>query len=120
MSLGVVEIQRKHDFSPLELLPHSGKQIFIPDGCSVILGRMGIEYSMKAWAMVGVFKFCALPKNELIGKTEIPIGGSRKYDFHPYWLTLAVREVTSYLSEPPKIQKTTVFESATAPELAVS
>jgi hypothetical protein len=96
MPLGVVKIEAKAGMSKGKHLPHRGKEIFIPVGTHVILGRTGIEFSLTQGSSNGIFRFCALPKNELIVKKELRLGTSGKYDLHPYWFTLSVREISTY------------------------
>ena len=96
MPLGVVKIEVKAGMSKGQHLPHRGKEIFIPVDTHVILGRTGIEFSLTQGASNGVFRFCALPKNELIVKKELQPGASGRYDLHPYWFTLSVKEISAY------------------------
>ncbi len=96
MSLGMVRIEAKADIRVRKRVPHSGKRIFIPAGTHVILGRTGIEFNLKKGSNGGVFKFCALPKNELIAEKELQLGDSVACDFHPYWITLSVKEAAEY------------------------
>jgi hypothetical protein len=96
MSLGMVRIEAKADFRAGKRTPHSGKRIFIPAGTHVILGRTGIEFNLTKGSNGGVFKFCALPKNELIAEKQLQLGDSVACDFHPYWITLSVKEAEEF------------------------
>jgi hypothetical protein len=96
MPLGIVKIEAKAGMGKGKHLPHRGKEIFIPVGTHVILGRTGIEFNLTQGSSNGVFRFCALPKNELIVKKELQLGNSGKYDLHPYWFTLSVKDISAF------------------------
>lgn len=105
MPIGIVKIEAKAEIGKDRLLPHGGKEIFIPAAKHVILGRTGIEFEMQEVSNSGVFKFCALPKNELIVRKEIQVGDSSTYDLHPYWFTLSVRDIVAFYKSSQGIGK---------------